>query len=41
VDAEMIEWLKREIKATPEQFIKMLREIYNRSDILERFPNGF
>jgi len=41
VDAEVIEWLKREIKATPEQFMKMLREIYSRPDLLKRFPNGF
>ena len=41
VDAEVIEWLKRESKATAEQFMKMLREIYNRKDMLERFPNGF
>lgn len=41
VDAEVIEWLKREIKATPEQFMRMLREIYSRSDMIERFPNGF
>jgi hypothetical protein len=41
VDAEVIEWLKREIKATPEQFMKMLREIYSRPEMVKRFPNGF
>ncbi len=41
VDAEVIEWLKAHEKATPEQFMKMLREIYNRKEMLERFPNGF
>lgn len=41
VDAEVIEWLKANEKATPEQFMKMLREIYNRKEMLERFPNGF
>ena len=41
VDEEVIEWLKREIRATPEQFMKMLREIYNRPEMVKRFPNGF
>jgi len=37
----VIEWLKAQDKATPEQFMKMLREIYNRPELLKRFPNGF
>lgn len=41
VDAEVITWLKDKRDATPEQFMKMLREIYNRPDLLKRFPNGF
>lgn len=41
VDEEVIAWLKRYERATPEQFMKMLREIYNRSDMLKRFPDGF
>jgi hypothetical protein len=41
VDAEVIDWLRRYEKATPEQFMKMLRELYNRPDMLKRFPNGF
>ena len=41
VDQEVIKWLEDNIMATPEQFMKMLREIYNRPDMLKRFPNGF
>jgi hypothetical protein len=41
LDLEVIRWLRRYEKATPEQFMKMLREIYNRKDMLKRFPNGF
>lgn len=41
VDQEVIEWLERYEKATPEQFLKKLREIYSRKDMLKRFPNGF
>ena len=41
VDAEVIAWLSRYEKAAPEQFMKMLREIYSRPDMLKRFPNGF
>jgi hypothetical protein len=41
VDKEVIEWLITQRNATPEQFMKFLREIYNRKDMLERFPNGF
>ena len=41
VDKEVVEWLKREVKATPEQFMKFLRQIYNRPKMRERFPHGF
>jgi hypothetical protein len=41
VDKEVIEWLLTERRATPEQFMKFLREIYKREDMLKRFPNGF
>jgi hypothetical protein len=41
VDLEVIRWLRRFEKATPEQFMKMLRELYNTKDMLKRFPNGF
>lgn len=41
VDTEVVEWLKARKKATPEQFMKFLREIYNRPDMRKRFPNGF
>jgi len=41
VDKEVIEWLRREKTATPSQFEKYLRALYNRKDLRERFPNGF
>jgi hypothetical protein len=41
VDAEVIKWLKDKRNATPEQFLRMLREIYNSKELRERFPNGF
>jgi hypothetical protein len=41
LDEEIIEWLETEGRATPEQFMKLLRAIYNRKEMLERFPNGF
>jgi hypothetical protein len=41
VDLEVIRWLRRYEEATPEQFMRMLREIYSREDMLKRFPNGF
>jgi len=40
VDEEVIAWLRREDKATPAQFEKYLREIYNRPEMRKRFPNG-
>jgi len=41
VDDEVIAWLEENAAATPEQFMRKLREIYNRKEMLERFPNGF
>jgi hypothetical protein len=41
VDLEVMMWLREHEKATPEQFMSKLREIYSREDMLERFPNGF
>jgi hypothetical protein len=41
LDEEVIEWLETRKKATAEQFEKFLREIYNRQEMRERFPDGF
>jgi hypothetical protein len=41
VDAEVVSWLERNRNATAEQFMSKLREIYNRKEMRERFPNGF
>jgi hypothetical protein len=41
VDDEVVDWLERNATAGPAQFMKMLREIYKRPDMLKRFPNGF
>jgi hypothetical protein len=41
VDLEVIRWLRDVPTATPKQFMAKLREIYNRKDMLKRFPNGF
>jgi hypothetical protein len=41
VDGEVIEWLDTKPKATPEQFMDKLREIYDRPDMKVRFPHGF
>jgi hypothetical protein len=41
VDQEVIAWLNKYARATPEEFLMFLREIYKRPDMLERFPNGF
>jgi hypothetical protein len=41
VDEEVIDWLSQYPKATPQQFMSKLREIYNRKGMRERFPNGF
>ncbi|MDY7231032.1 Wall-associated protein precursor [Hyalangium rubrum] len=41
VDLEVMRWLRQERRATPEEFMAKLREIYSRKDMLKRFPNGF
>jgi hypothetical protein len=41
LDEEVIKWLDDNPGATQEQFMRMLREIYRRKEMLERFPNGF
>ncbi|MFY0575861.1 hypothetical protein ACN28S_17190 [Cystobacter fuscus] len=41
VDDEVVEWLKRTDKATPEEFEAFLRQLYNRPEMRTRFPNGF
>jgi hypothetical protein len=41
VDEEAIDWLSQYPRATPQQFMSKLREIYNRKEMRERFPNGF
>ena len=41
VDDEVVRWLEENGTATPEQFMRKLREIYSRKEMLERFPNGF
>jgi hypothetical protein len=40
VDEEVVEWLETERRATPQQFEKFLREIYNRPEMRKRFPYG-
>jgi hypothetical protein len=39
--AAKLKWLRDRPMATPKQFMAKLREIYNRKDMLKRFPNGF
>jgi hypothetical protein len=41
MDAEVVQWLREQDKATPAQFMQKLRELYSRKDMLERFPHGF
>ncbi|WP_375770583.1 Wall-associated protein precursor [Archangium gephyra] len=41
LDAEVIQWLKDNREATAKQFEAYLRLIYNRPDMLARFPHGF
>jgi hypothetical protein len=41
IDDEVIDWLDRYKKATPEEFEDFLRQIYNRPEMRARFPNGF
>ncbi|KFA89690.1 hypothetical protein [Archangium violaceum] len=41
VDKEVVEWLERNGTTTAKEFEAFLREIYNRPDMLARFPHGF
>ncbi|XXF77947.1 Wall-associated protein precursor [Myxococcaceae bacterium GXIMD 01537] len=41
VDQEVIRWLRERRDATPEQFVRFLREIYGRPAMKARFPHGF
>jgi hypothetical protein len=41
VDQEVITWLEKYKKATPEEFEAFLRKLYNRSSLRWRFPRGF
>jgi hypothetical protein len=41
VDDEVINWLERTGKATPEEFETFLRQLYNRPEMRARFPDGF
>ncbi|MFY0525961.1 Wall-associated protein precursor [Archangium gephyra] len=41
LDAEVVQWLRRNREATAKQFEAYLRLIYNRPDMLARFPHGF
>ena len=41
VDRKVVEWLRRETDATPEEFMAFLRELYGRSEMRARFPHGF
>ncbi len=41
LDEELIGWLNRTQRATREDFLEKLREIYNRPEMKTRFPNGF
>lgn len=41
VDKEVVDWLQKYPRATPEEFMAKLREIYSRPEMQARFPNGF
>ena len=41
VDKELIDWLKANPRATPQDFVAKLREIFNRPEMRARFPHGF
>ncbi|KFE71932.1 hypothetical protein [Hyalangium minutum] len=41
MDDEVVRWLEENVAATPEQFMRKLRDIYSRKEMLERFPHGF
>ncbi|MBM7113786.1 Wall-associated protein precursor [Archangium primigenium] len=40
VDKEVIQWLLRTAKATPQTFLNKLRDIYSRPEMKARFPDG-
>jgi len=41
LDREGVEWLGRNPNATPAQFESYLRALYQRPDLVQRFPLGF
>jgi poly(3-hydroxyalkanoate) synthetase len=41
LDQEVVDWLKNNQAATPQQFESWLRWRYSQADLLQRFPNGF
>jgi hypothetical protein len=41
LDQEVVEWLGRNPNATPAQFESYLRSVYQRPDLVQRFPLGF
>ncbi|WAM25241.1 MULTISPECIES: hypothetical protein [Myxococcus] len=41
MDDEVVEWLKRNPKATPTKFEAYLRAVYSRKGLKEKFPEGF
>jgi hypothetical protein len=41
VDEEVVDWLKKNAKATSQEFMGKLREIYSRPEMKARFPHGF
>jgi RHS repeat-associated protein len=40
LDSEVAEWIMKNQKATVRSFERYLRNLYTRSDLMERFPNG-
>jgi hypothetical protein len=41
LDEEIADWLRTNAEATAQQFEAYLRQVYARSELLARFPNGF
>jgi hypothetical protein len=41
LDREVVEWLGKNPTATPAQFESYLRGVYQRPELLQRFPLGF
>jgi RHS repeat-associated protein len=41
LDSEVADWIGDNPRATPSQFESYLRNLYSRSDLASRFPNGF